>query len=156
MQKVKSFVKQRRVLTLSVGLVVVALIGAGGYFFYQQQQIPKTPDEIAQKEFEEVTKKREDLIKTVNDQTDLPTNEEPLLATVSDKEKLLEQNPEFFKLSENGDRLLLYPKNKKIYLYRPDEKKVIATSPLKYQDKPEVAATSSAQSSESAGLLTPQ
>lgn len=53
----------------------------------------------------------------------LPTDEEPTIATVTDPEKLKEQ--EFFKSAQNGDVVLIYNSSRKAILYRPSEKKII-------------------------------
>jgi hypothetical protein len=57
-----------------------------------------------------------------------PTDEEPSLATVTDKSQLtdafLKQN------TENGDKVLIYPKAAKVYVYRPAIKRVVAIGPL--------------------------
>lgn len=53
----------------------------------------------------------------------LPTGERPTVATVTDLEKIKEQN--FFKNSEVGDKVLIYTNAKKVILYRPSENKII-------------------------------
>lgn len=54
---------------------------------------------------------------------DLPKDETPTLATISDKEAL---PPEFlFKNAQNGDMVLVYTEAKKAYLYRPSTNKVV-------------------------------
>lgn len=55
---------------------------------------------------------------------ELPTDEEPTLATVTDREKLAEQP--FFQKAENGDKVLIYSNSGRAVLYRPyKEKKII-------------------------------
>lgn len=55
-------------------------------------------------------------------------DEQPTVATVTDKEKL-SQNA-FFQRAENGDKVLLYTQARKAYLYRPQTKQLIEVSPL--------------------------
>lgn len=52
----------------------------------------------------------------------LPEGEDPVIATVTDKDKLKEQA--VFAKAENGDRLVIYSNAKKAYLYDPKENKV--------------------------------
>ena len=63
---------------------------------------------------------------------DLPENEEPTLATVSDREKL--EGQLFFAKSQNGDKVLVYSKSKKAILYRPSEKRIIEFATLSSSD----------------------
>jgi hypothetical protein len=58
----------------------------------------------------------------------LPSDEEPTLSTVTDKDKLKEQY--FFKNFEDGDKILIYTKAKKAILYRPSINKIIEFAPL--------------------------
>src|SRR5690606_6913224 len=53
---------------------------------------------------------------------------EPTLATVLDKEKL--QDQEFFKNAENGDKMLIYTKAQKAYLFRPSSGIIINVAPV--------------------------
>ena len=53
----------------------------------------------------------------------LPDNETPTLATVIDKEELTQQG--IFVSSENGDKVLIFPKSKLAILYRPSIDKII-------------------------------
>lgn len=57
----------------------------------------------------------------------LPKNEEPVLATVTDRSKL---STPFLKQSQNGDKVLIYPKNRLVIVYRPSINKVVSVSPV--------------------------
>ena len=54
---------------------------------------------------------------------ELPTDEEPTIATVSDLEKLKDQP--FFKDAKEGDTVLIYDKAAKIILYDPVANKIV-------------------------------
>ena len=129
-----SFRLGRKSLGIGLGIVLLVAIGSGGFLYVHNQKTKETPDMIAQREADkravEAKKKADAMIDIVKKQIELPTNEEPILATVSDSNML--QNQDFFKDAKNGDRILLYPKHKKAYLYRPSEKKVLAVAPLQY------------------------
>jgi hypothetical protein len=126
----------------------------GGFFLFKYTTKPPTQEEVAFKKYQEAKKQAEILGSKVAKQADVPTDETPNVATVTDVSKL--QGQEFFKQAKNGDKLLIYEKKKIIALYRPSEDRVIATAPVLYnQPTPAVAATSSASSTAS-GSLQPQ
>ncbi len=58
----------------------------------------------------------------------LPTDEEPTLATVTDKK--LVKDPFIAQKSENGDQILIYAKNKMVVIYRPNIDKIVAAGDL--------------------------
>ena len=62
------------------------------------------------------------LLKEVSQFVILPTST-PTVATVSDKSKLT--NAPFYDQVENGDKVLLYPVEKKAIVYRPNAKRVV-------------------------------
>lgn len=55
-------------------------------------------------------------------------DEEPIIATVTNPEKLHDQP--FFAKAETGDKVLYYDRAKKVILYRPDEHKIIQVALL--------------------------
>jgi hypothetical protein len=59
---------------------------------------------------------------------DLPTGEEPTVATITDASKLASQ--EFFKHAQNGDQVLIYTNAKKAYLYSTSLKKILDVEPI--------------------------
>ena len=107
---------------LLIGLVflilLVSAIIAAVYFFYQyRKEKQKNPEhEIG------------NYTKLISEFYQLPTDEEPSLATVTDKEKLSGQT--FFQQAENGDKVLIYVKAKKAILFRPSTNKIIDVAPV--------------------------
>lgn len=73
------------------------------------------------------------LIKEVGKIIVLPDGETPTVATVTDLEKV--KNQDFFARAQNGDKILIYPKAKKAFLYRPSEKKIIEVGMVNIQEK---------------------
>ncbi len=64
---------------------------------------------------------------------ELPKEEQPTLATVTDQSKLKDQD--FFSSAQNGDKLLIYPKSKKALLYRPSTGKLVDVANLTSGEK---------------------
>src|SRR5882724_7446701 len=106
---------------LSLFLVIVA--ACGGYLFYNYQTSQKeleklraNPQTVARQEIKDVKAK-------VGQLMELPQNEEPTLATVTDINKL--KNQQFFAQAVNGDKVLIYTQTSKAILYRPQTNKII-------------------------------
>jgi hypothetical protein len=128
-------------LLLPITLVV---LGVALYPIIKEATRPPTSYEMAQDAYEKAKEDADVLSKTISKQTEVPMDETPNVATITDVSLL--QDQEFFKVAMNGDRVLIYEKAKIIVLYRPTEDKVIATAPVLYNisPTPTVTATSSA------------
>lgn len=118
--------------TLLVVLALVALIGLGsaGYFYYQLGTAKgffwsKNSPAAAQKGEQEVVAR---LVSEVGKLMDLPSNETPTVATVTDVNKLKAEP--FFVNAKNGDKVLIYQNAKKVILYNPAAKKIINVGPF--------------------------
>lgn len=108
---------------LLLSLIVIAILGAGGsYYFYQKYNTLKANPNL------EVQKETQTFVTAVGKLMELPKDETPTIATISDKEKLKDQP--FFKAVENGDILLAYTKAQKAILYRPITNKIIEVAPI--------------------------
>ena len=111
--------KKSFLLTLSaIGLIVLA--SAPSYYFYSKYQNLKNPSVAAKQEIQAV-------VKLVGKLMELP-DEEPTVATVSDKEKLKDQT--FFAKAANGDKVLIFTQERKAILYRPGTNKIIEVAPI--------------------------
>lgn len=112
-------------------LAIVLFIGAAstaGYFYFQYRAAQSkltNPNQAAQQETQQLIDKMSKLIDLP--QADLK-NGEPTLATVLDKSKLKDQP--FFANAENGDKVLIYTKAKKAFLYRPSTNKIVNVAPV--------------------------
>lgn len=68
------------------------------------------------------------LINDIGRHIELPKDESPGLATVTDKNKLA--NQPFFANAQNGDKVLIYQKSGQAILYRPSIDKIIKVSTI--------------------------
>ena len=88
----------------------------------------------------------EQLLSEIDRFVELPKDEVPTVATVTDQDKVKEEI--FFKNALNGDKILIYTNAKKALLYRPSEKRIIEFSSINLQ--PETPQPSPAE------ISTPQ
>lgn len=98
------------------GFLFVSALGAAGYYAYQYHKLTKNDQ----------TAEINSLVKEIGKVMDLPADETPTLATVTDKEKLASQP--FFRKAENNDKVLIYVKAGKAILYRPTTHKIVDVS----------------------------
>lgn len=114
-------------LTLVIGLVVLVLAGLAGtgYMFMQNK---KLKNDIKTSEAKAPEKQNEELVKKVSNVMIVPTDEQPTIFTVDDKNKLKDQS--FFKLAENGDKVLIYTKAKRAIIYRESANKIVDIGPV--------------------------
>lgn len=108
-------------VVLAFVALLLAVIASAGAAFYFYQQYKKTSglqvrEEIARYE------------KVISSIIELPKDDTPQLATVTDKTKL-QQQP-FFAKAENGDKVLIYLKSQKAILFRPSTGKIIEIAPI--------------------------
>ncbi len=107
-----------------LGVVCLIATGMSIYFFMQykkSQELLKSPTVQAQMQSQAIITK-------VGALMELPTDEVPTIATVSDAAKLKDQA--FFLNAKNGDEVLIYVKAKEAILYRPSENKIVAVGPI--------------------------
>jgi len=114
--------KKGKIIIIVVAVLILVAGGFGTFYFYNKyQEIKKNPDIVAKEETAALKEKVGALMV-------LPSNEEPTVATITDVDKLKEQD--FFKDAKNGDKLLAYVENKKAILYRPSTNKIINVAPI--------------------------
>lgn len=87
------------------------------------------------------------LIQNVGKLIELPTDEDPSVATIADISKLKDQP--FFAHAKNGDKVLIYTKEKKAIIYRPSTNKIIEAASV------EITTGSEPTGSESGDLINP-
>ena len=125
-RKSKKLSKVLKVVVIAIAaLVFIAAVVASIYLYKQNLAIKQDPNTIAQQETAQ-------LVGKVGKLMDLPTDETPSVATVTDKEKLKTQA--FFTKSENGDKVLIYTNAKQAILYRPSTNKIVTVMPISFSD----------------------
>ena len=110
-----------RFIIIIVIVVFAVLAGTAGYFFKQYKDLKNNPNAVVQ-----ATTKR--IIANVSGLYLVPTDEEPTVAEIKDKDKLKDQA--FFKSAENGDHILIYGKAKMAIIYRERINKLVNVGPV--------------------------
>lgn len=122
---------------IGVGVIlgIAALVPSFYYFnkYQAAQSALQNPTQYAQEEARLMKAKVGKLI-------ELPADEEPTIATVTDADRLRDQP--FFTNSQNGDRVLMFSQARKAFLYRPSTNKIIEVAPINIGNN---QATQSAQ-----------
>jgi len=127
--------KGKLLLNAVLAVVTVASLAGAVYFYlqYQQTQLAlKNPTLAAQQQASAI-------VTAVGKLIDLPKNEQPTIATVSDITKLKDQP--FFAKAQNGDKVLIYTQAKEAILYRSSENKIIAVAPVNLGNNTAVTPT---------------
>lgn len=141
-QNIESSVNKKNIVFIGViGLII--LLGVLYVLFTQFHQVKKLPVN----KIDMAKTETKSLVESVGKLMMLPKNEEPTVATVSDKTKLLDQP--FFINAENGDKVLIYTNAKKAILYRPSINKIIEVGPIN------IAAPTPGVASAAANMVTP-
>lgn len=115
-RKSKKRLNKSRIIILSAILILLIIIGV----FLISRSNKEISNEKALKMLEEVMV--------------LP-NEEPTITTIKDA-KGLKQDDQFYLNAEDGDKIFIYVKSRKIIVYRPKENKIINAGPI-LNDLPE-------------------
>lgn len=118
----------KKFLIPAVILVLAAFAGTTFYYYRQYQSLLKNPQLANDSEIRAITQ-------TINRFMDLP-KETPTLATITDVTALKDQA--FFNKAKNGDKILIYPNDRKVVLFRPAGSRVIDVAPLVIGDLPKI------------------
>jgi len=103
-----------------IGLIL-ALSLAGNAYLYTQY------DNLKEESAKTTDQKNAELVEKIRKVYELPPDETPVVAVVSDEEKFKQEYPVFTN-ARKDDYLLLYEKASQAILYRPSENKVIGTA----------------------------
>jgi uncharacterized protein HemX len=121
----------------AVLVVLVLLLGIWAFSLMQQKSDAVKRADTAEKKVAELNnnpaiveqRKTQELVTKVGALMELPKDETPQAALVSDAAALKKQYA-FFTSVENGDQILFYYKAGKVIVYRPGTNKIVQTGPL--------------------------
>ena len=101
-------------------LVIIALAVTTFYFYNQYQKA----NSLLQNPNQATTEESKKLLAQVGKLIELPAGENPTIATVSDKTKLIDQP--LFAHAQNGDKVIYFPNSGMLILFRPSINKIIS------------------------------
>ena len=113
-------------LLAGLAALLVIVIGIAMFFYGRWQRYRDDPMKAQKEQIERETNK---VVRKVSKLMILPEDEMPSLVTVSNKEEINE-NQEFFKLTEDGDKMLIYRQARKAILYRPKSNRIVNVAPV--------------------------
>jgi len=108
-------------------LVLIFALAAVSYLYYTTQQRLKHLSTLQGQQ--EVAKKEVDQITTGLAKLTLLPKEDPVVATIVDSKFLATQSA-FYQNAENGDKLVVYPKAQKAYIFSPAKNIIVNAGPL--------------------------
>lgn len=122
-------------------LLVVALVGLAAYAMQLKSQKTTLAGELAQANANPqllVQKQTDAVIHQVSLLMQLPKDETPTVANVSDAVAAKKQSA-FFNNAQNGDKVLMYVKTGEAILYRPSTNKIVLVAPLTFANSTSTA-----------------
>jgi len=111
----------KKYITPLLVIILLAIVGVAWYYYDKSNTLVASTSQNSESDAAEIVEKVGQLIK-------LPSDETPTIATVSDLEKLKDQP--FFAKAKVGDKVLMYPKSKKAYLYDAENNKILEVAPI--------------------------
>ena len=131
--------RSRKKLIFLFLILIIAIIAVTGsttyYFLVYNQKSQNLLGSSTQADQEEIGGVLEKLGKLMV----LPKNEQPTMATVSDK-NVLPKEP-FFERAENGDRVIIYSVSGRAILYRPSTNQIIDIAVINEAQAPPTTLT---------------
>lgn len=110
---------------VAIALLAVVVLGLAGWGIYSYMELQKIQNpEYTQQQAEQ---ENQTLKNKVSRLIELPDGE-MVVATVSDKEKLVDQP--FFSKAENGDKVLIFSESSTAIIYRESTDKIVNSGPI--------------------------
>lgn len=113
-----------KVILLAANVIVIAALATTSVFFFKQYDNLKKDQSLTTEQRNQQT------IDEINKVYQLPKDETPTIAVVTDEQKFKDQYPVFTDVKKD-DVLLIYRDASLAVLYRPSDKKILATPTVK-------------------------
>lgn len=132
LEKIDIHSKKLRTTLIWLAIAVPTLL-IGVYYYVQYIN---TKSELVRFKENPQTAAIYDLLEKVGTHIQLPKNETPTIATITDVDKLKGQP--FFARAQNGDKILMYEKTQRTIIYRPLTDKIIETASISISNSKEL------------------
>lgn len=119
---------KRFFFSIILGVLLVFFMGTTAYYYRAYTNLRGDDVKIIQGGGSAGLDEADALVAKIGQYLDLPKDEKPTVATISDPTKLNDQA--FFAKAVVGDKVLIYSKAKKAILYDPVANKVMEVAPL--------------------------
>jgi hypothetical protein len=117
----------KKILLTGLVILLLAISAAIGFLYYQTRQELKRIS--SQKGQQELSKQEVQAVVSELEKLTLLPEEEPVLATILNAPYLATQSA-FYEKAQNGDKLIVYPKAQKAYIYSPERHIIVNAGPL--------------------------
>lgn len=120
------FISRRKALWAAAAVLVVVGLSAA----YANRERPQTPGTLgASQELPGATTEAQAYYNEISPHVELPAGETPTVLNVSDADEVKKDNAALTDI-KNGDKMLFFTKSRKLVVYRPSTKKVVAVVSL--------------------------
>lgn len=130
-----TFAVQKKTFVYLGIVAVIAGVAASAFYYHQQY---KAAQKILSSNAKLNPHETEMLVEKIGQLMILPTDEIPMIATISNKDQLMKAdqiNAAFFSNSANGDKILIYKKAGKAVIYRPSTNQLVEVGPVNIEQK---------------------
>ncbi|MDD5290949.1 MAG: hypothetical protein PHZ04_02425 [Patescibacteria group bacterium] len=134
------------------GIIFIAVIAFGAWSFVQYQNTNAQLKQLSTVEGQQAVAQKEtqDLLNKVGQFIILPKGETPIVATITDPDKLA-AGQAFYQGSIKGDKVLVYNKAKKAIIYSPSRNVLVNVGPAFLQPQSGIDQTDNAVAQENIG-----
>jgi hypothetical protein len=132
----------KKISTVVLVVLLLLAVGAFGATFYKYRQTQTQLQQLSSAEGQKAIAKKDidELLAKLRKHIVLPVGEDPVVATVTDKDALAKEQP-FYQNAHNGDRVLAYIQARKAIIYDPIKDVVVNAGPIYMSDQPSATST---------------
>ncbi|MBD3238894.1 MAG: hypothetical protein GF332_04635 [Candidatus Moranbacteria bacterium] len=123
------------ILRIVIFILILAIINIAILLFIQNQNIIKENQELKKISKGKILAENEknQIIKDLESLISIPNDEQPIITEIKDAQYFKDQEP-FFEDAQNNDLIVIFPKSRKIHIYREQDHQIINSGPIFFQD----------------------